>query len=146
MRTSGVQSWLQALAVILIGFGAITALAAFPPLAGPGLLLIDLVFWPIDGSQSLQAPETRLLCAISGGVLVGWGTTIWFVAIRLSGRDPALVRLITMASIGSWFVVDSFGSVAAGAYLNVLFNVGFLAAFLYPVWRWEPAATPVAER
>ncbi len=146
MQATGAQTWLKALAIVLIGFGAITAIAAFPPLAGPGLLLVDLIFWPIDASQSLAAPETRLLCAISGGVLVGWGATLWIMATRLLGKDPALVRTIVLASVGSWFIVDSIGSVAAGAPLNILFNVGFLVAFLFPVWRQLPAAAPVAER
>jgi hypothetical protein len=36
--------------------------------------------------------------------------------------------------VGCWFVVDSLMSIAAGAPLNAIFNVGFLLLFVVPVW------------
>lgn len=36
-------------------------------------------------------------------------------------------------SVGTWFVVDSSMSFAAGAPLNALLNVSFLALFCLPV-------------
>jgi len=38
-----------------------------------------------------------------------------------------------VASIVSWFAVDSAMSIAAGAWPNVILNCGFLVLFLPPV-------------
>ncbi|MEM8688380.1 MAG: hypothetical protein AAGF81_13695 [Pseudomonadota bacterium] len=128
-------------AVVLILFGILAAAGAMPALSAPTLLLLDLAFWPLDGAQSLAAPETRLLCAVGGGVLVGWGALLFLLADQIGSTDPALVRKFVIVSIGSWFVVDSLGSVAAGAPMNALFNVGFLLLFLIPVWNTERLQT-----
>ena len=62
------------------------------------------------------------------------------VSRKLYPKDPELGRSIIIASIVTWFVIDSAGSVLAGAPLNALFNVGFLLIFVLPVWtRAEPA-------
>ena len=50
-----------------------------------------------------------------------------------------LTRSLILTSIGAWFVIDSAGSILAGAPVNALFNVGFLAMFAVPLWR--PART-----
>ena len=128
-------------ALVLVLFGVMAAAAAAPALSAPTLLLLDLAFWPLDGAQSLAAPETRLLCAVGGGVLVGWGALLFLVADQVGSTDPALVRKLVLTSIGSWFVVDSLGSIAAGAFMNALFNVGFLLLFFWPVWKAQSLQT-----
>jgi hypothetical protein len=62
------------------------------------------------------------------------------VSRRLYPKDPELGRSLIIASIGTWFVIDSAGSVLAGAPLNALFNVSFLLIFVLPVWKPTPAA------
>lgn len=128
-------------AIVLVLFGIMAAAAAVPALSAPTLLLLDLAFWPLDGAQSLAAPETRLLCAISGGMLVGWGALLFLVADQIASTDAPLVCKLVLTSIGSWFVVDSLGSIAAGAPVNALFNVGFLLLFFWPVWKVESLQT-----
>lgn len=121
-------------ATLVIGSGLLIALAAWPPMAGLLTILADLIFLPVDGAQDLSAPETRLMMAISGGVLVGWGVMVWLVATRLADRDPALARTLVLVPLAAWFVVDSAGSVASGAPLNVLFNCGFVVVFAAAFW------------
>ncbi len=130
---------LKAGGIILMVFGVMVAAAAVPALSYPTLFFMDLAFWPLDGAQSLAAPETRLLCAVGGGMLVGWGALLYLVSDRLYATDPALVRKFVLISICSWFVVDSLGSLAAGAPMNAFFNIGFLLVFVLPVWRTEQA-------
>lgn len=109
------------------------ALASVPALNLPMRLLADLLIWPLDGAETLAAPETRLGFAISGGVLVGWGLMIWQLAGEPLARAPETIRAVIRSSILIWFCVDSAGSVAAGAALNVLANLMFLVLFLVPM-------------
>lgn len=131
MEIATTQTWAKAASMVVIGIGLALALAAWPPLSAPVALLADLVIWPLDGAGTLAAPETRLFAAIAGGVMVGWGVTLWNLASNVLPADLPLARSITMIGLYSWFVVDSLGSIAAGAAVNVVGNIGFVALFLY---------------
>lgn len=115
--------------------GLALALAALPALNLPVRLLADLLVWPINGAETLAAPETRLALAIGGGVMLGWGLMIWHLAAEPLERAPDAVRGIVRTSILGWFLIDSTASVAAGAALNVAANLVFLALFLVPLRR-----------
>ncbi len=140
MSNQATVTWLKAASAVVIAFGLLMAPASIPAASGPTGLLVDLVFWPVNGAEGIPSPEMRLLCAITGGLLVGWGAMIWLVATRLYPREPALARGIILTSAGAWFIVDSVGSVAAGAPLNAALNVGFLLLFVLPLWRPAEAA------
>ncbi len=131
--------WKYVGAWLFVLFGSVIALASLPATAAPTVFLADLVLWPIDGGQSFT-PESRLLSAILGGVMLGFGTTLVVLVARFYPRDPELVRTVILAGVWVWFVADSLGSLAAGAPLNALLNVGFLLAFLIP-WRHVPSTT-----
>ena len=122
---------------ITIVTGVFMAIAAIPALSGPTTDFLDLAFWPFDKAQSLDAPEARLLTAVTGGVLVGWATLTWMVATHVFSRDPLLGRKLILTSLPAWFVVDSSMSVAAGAPVNVVGNLVFLALFIGPVLGLE---------
>lgn len=127
-------AWLKTGSAVTIGFGVLIAAAAIPALQAPTGYLLDLVFLPLDGAPSTGGEAARLLSAISGGVLVGWGLMIWLLATTLYASEPMICRKIILTSIISWFVVDSAMSIASGAVLNAFFNVGFLLVFVLPVW------------
>ncbi len=127
------QKGLRFAAGVAMAFGVLTALAAWPPTAAPTVLLADLLVWPMDGAETGASHEARLLYAISGGVLAGWGWLIWSVAGDVHSRDPGLARRIIRQSVLTWFVIDCTGSVLAGAPVNVLPNLIFLALFLVPM-------------
>ena len=135
MHSDTTKTWLQVASAVVIGFGFIIALSAHPALSGITRFMVDLAFWPLDGTQTINSPEMRLILAVSGGMMMGWGALLWLVATRLYPRDPALARTMILWSIGIWFIVDNIGSVAAGAPLNVLFNVPFLLVFVLPLMR-----------
>ena len=126
--------WLRLGAGITIAFGLLIAAAAIPALSGPAALLLDLVYFPVDGLQAPDGQAARLLSAIGGGMTVGAGALLWLVATRVYPADPALGRTLIVTGVGCWFVVDSLMSIAAGAPLNAFFNVGFLLLFVVPVW------------
>jgi hypothetical protein len=82
-------------------------------------------------------PETRLLSAIGGGVMVGWGVLLWMLSTQLFPSDQRLAAKLIIASIVTWFVIDSAGSIIVGAPLNAAFNVSFLLIFCVPLWRYR---------
>jgi uncharacterized membrane protein len=120
---------------VVIGFGLLTALAAWPPLNLPTLWLVDLMFLPFDGQQNLSGLEPRILSAILGGILVGFGVLQWLVVTKLLAREPALARQMILTSMGAWFVVDCTASAIAGAPFNAVMNIPFLMLFVVPLWR-----------
>jgi hypothetical protein len=140
MSPQATANWLKGVSASVIGFGVLTVLAAYPGSAEPLRFLIDMIFWPLDGAETLSAPATQLISAVGGGVMVGWGLMLWLVSARLYPRDPDLARTIILTSVGAWFIVDSAGSIAAGAPANAVLNTGFLLAYFYLLRRQKQAA------
>ncbi|MEZ5932380.1 MAG: excinuclease ABC subunit A [Alphaproteobacteria bacterium] len=134
--------WLKVASEIVIAFGLLIVLASTSSSAFPVSFLADLIFWPVDGAQAVAAPSSHLLAAIAGGVMTGWGVLLYLLTARLYPKDPDLARLLITASIGIWFVIDSLGSIAAGAPINAVLNISFLVMFLIPLWL--PAARSTA--
>ena len=113
--------------------GLVSAAASHP--AGDGLwaLLFDILQWPVDGGQGAFSSEARVLNAVCGGILAGWGALMYWL---VSGPIPEGVqgaRGAMVASVMIWFVTDSAGSLAAGWPGNVVLNVLFLIAFIGPL-------------
>jgi hypothetical protein len=136
MPVSTAIIWLKcASAVLMIGFGLMFALAAYPATAGLATVFLDALIWPIDGAQSFGSQEARIITAIGGGITVGWGVLVWMAAGHILPENPALGRDILVKSLLAWFVVDSTASILAGVPLNAAANVLFLLVFLYPLWR-----------
>ncbi|TQV70660.1 hypothetical protein [Denitrobaculum tricleocarpae] len=135
MSREKTENWLKAASAIVIGFGLVMLLGTLPATSAPVAFLTDLIFWPVDGRQVVSAPETRLLWAISGGILTGWGLLLWQISTRLYPQDPSLARTLILSSIGIWFLADGLGSILAGAPLNAVLNIGFLLLFFVPLWR-----------
>ena len=79
--------------------------------------------------------EARLVAAILGGVMTGFGLLFWMLTDALIDDDPKLLRKLILTVLTVWFVIYSAGSVAAGAPLNVVGNVGFLAMYVLPARR-----------
>lgn len=134
------QKGLRFAAGVTMATGVALALGAIPSLNLPVRLLADLLVWPMDGTQTLAANETRLAFAIGGGVMLGWGLMIWHLAGEPMARMPDTIRPIIHASVLGWFLLDSAGSIAAGTALNVLANLAFLALFLFPLRKSRAAA------
>lgn len=145
MPVSTAIVWLKAAsAVLMIGLGLMFAIAAYPPTSGLVTIMVDLLFWPIDGAQTAAAPETRIILAIGGGITAGWGVLVWQIATHLMPSNPAMARHILMRSLLTWFVIDSTCSWLAGAPINIPANAGFLLVFLWPLWRMERYSPAIA--
>jgi hypothetical protein len=138
MRFETARIWLKMASALVVIAGLVYALAAWPPTAGLAALLNDLAIWPLDGKQSLADPEARLVAGVLGGVMMGWGTMLWLLIDRLYPRDPTTVRTVILIGLAVWFVIDSVASFVAGAPLNTVLNIVFLALFAIPLLRTAP--------
>ncbi|MFY8032728.1 MAG: hypothetical protein ACOVO5_12920, partial [Devosia sp.] len=99
--------WLGFMSLFVIAFGLLVALGAHPMTSAVTGWLTDLFFFPVDGREVLAASDARLYAAICGGVMVGWGVTLWLVVTRLLPVDPGLARSMLLSGTVCWFVVDS---------------------------------------
>ncbi len=129
------KNWLIVTAIVIGSFGPIFTLATRLPTSGPGRWTLDFLSWPVDHSQSFDAPTTRFLSALTGGFLFGWG--IMVVCLRQSVHDlaPEGVRKAVVTGLMCWFVLDSSGSIASGNTSNAGFNVAVLLLAVGPMWR-----------
>ncbi|NNF73161.1 MAG: hypothetical protein HKN02_13325 [Rhodobacteraceae bacterium] len=127
--------WLKVSAVVIGLFGPFLFLATMPGLTEPARLDLDILAWPIDGFPSYQSDEIRFLSALTGGFLLGWSVTIWFLSERVYDRAPEAARQTFLIGVCAWFVLDSAGSVTSGNPSNAAFNLLVLLVVVGPMWR-----------
>jgi hypothetical protein len=136
MRTQTFHKfWLKITAVVIGSFGPIFFLGTMLSTSEPARLTLDILSLPIDGAQSYEAATTRFLSALTGGFLLGWGVTVWFLSVWVYDKAPEGVRKSVLLGMLSWFVLDSSGSIASGNTSNVLFNLIVLFTAIGPLWR-----------
>ncbi|QLF70529.1 excinuclease ABC subunit A [Peteryoungia desertarenae] len=120
--------------IVVILIGLLVAVGAHPATALPATWLVDLAFLPFDGGQAVGDEAARLLAAIGGGVMVGWGVVMWRMTTLLVPVDPALARRLFLEGMFAWYAVDSTCSYLAGAYFNIPANTVLLAMIIVPAW------------
>lgn len=136
-------TYLKFAAILFVAFGLLSALASWPPLAGPQQFLAQMIFMDFDGSVTIATQSERLLSAILGGMIAGLGVIIWQLADKLYADNPILIGGILMKSLLTWYVIDSTASAVAGAPLNFIGNILFLALIAAPVWLSRSAAQSI---
>ena len=134
-----VVRWVEVGALVTIATGLVAAAASHPGGEGPWRVLLDLLAWPLDGEPARFAPETSAVNAVTGGVMVGWGTLMYVVARGPFARGDTTLATPMLCSVVAWFVVDSIGSLLAGVPGNVLLNVAFLVLLALPLQRTRRA-------
>lgn len=129
------KAWLKFTAIIVGSFAPVFFLGSMPASSEPARLTLDILQWPLDGVTTYDHADLHFLSALSGGFLLGWGVLIWGLSGKAYDFAPEPVRQSVLAGLLAWFVLDSAGSVLAGAPLNVLFNGFFLLLGVGPLWR-----------
>lgn len=127
--------WMKVAAVVVGSFGPVFFFGSMLDTSEFARWSLDVLDWPIDGEQSFADPTTRFLSALTGGFLFGWGVMIWCLSGKLYDAEPELVRKAVLTGLIAWFLLDSAGSVTAGAASNVFFNVLVLVTAVGPLCR-----------
>lgn len=124
--------WLIVWALGIIVFGAVLAGGAFEATEGP----VRFVYENLQGPGALSLdPAMRFTLAVMGAVSLGWGVTVLMVmlaAIPL-GEEAQPIWVGITVGLATWFIIDSFLSVATGFGLNVVPNIVLLVGYLIPV-------------
>lgn len=128
------RAWMKFTAFSVAVFGPIFSLGTVEAISEPARWSLDVLAWPIDGTQDFAASTTRFLAALTGGFLLGWGVMIWFLATWVHKVAPEPVRQAVLAGLLAWFLLDSTGSIASGFAINALFNVAVLVILVGPMW------------
>lgn len=134
-NTLSISRQLKAASLGTMLFSLMISFGSHPATDLPLRWFSDLIFWPAGDPVSELTDEARLLAAILGGVMTGFAVFVWMLTHALIEEHPLLLRKIILTVMAVWFIVDSTGSFAAGAPLNVAANVGYLAMFVLPARR-----------
>lgn len=144
MTRSASVRWLKTAAVLSAAFGLAMVLALATPLSQALGFFLDLALLPLDGGQRLEPGPASLMTAISGGLLCGFCALIYLVTEHVYSANPPLGRRLLIPALLAWYIPDSLGSLAAGAWFNVVMNSAFLALFLVPLLLARPSAAQPA--
>jgi len=133
------RRWLLVTAVIVGAFGPVFSLATLPASDEFARWTLDLLAWPLDGSQQYSDGAMRFLSALTGGFLLGWGVMILCLRQWVYDAAPEQTRRAVVCGLLAWFLLDSTGSLAAGVASNAVFNVIVLLLAVGPLW-WPARA------
>ena len=127
------KRYLKISGFLVASFGPICFLGTISETAEMARLSLDILSWPLDGRESLTDGTAKLLSALLGGFLLGYGVTIWQLS-KAYDKAPDVIRKVVVTGLCSWFILDSAGSIAGGHWSNAVWNVPILLAFVGPLW------------
>jgi len=126
-------NWLLAVTAGVVAFGLVLVLE--PSLARQGFsLLVYASPGRIDAFGQEPARYISLTHAVLGGVMVGWGTALFYITRRLLARGSRTAWNLVALSVSAWFVPDTSYSLLSGYWQNALLNTVFLVLFAIPLW------------
>ena len=105
----------MSLKTLMVWFGIVSCILVF---AGSIFSFFGFGFFP-----SSILPKEVLLSwegSIYGAVLIGWGTTLFFLGKLAFRRNDIELMKIILLGITVWLIIEALFS----AYLGVFFNVG----------------------
>jgi hypothetical protein len=134
------KAWLLVTAFVVGSFGPIFSLATQSDSDELARWTLDLLAWPVDGTQIYSDGAMRFLSALTGGFLFGWGVMILSLRYWVYDVAPEQTRCAVVAGLVAWFVLDSIGSISAGAPSNAVFNIVVLLIAVGPLWKSASSA------
>ena len=100
------------------------------------ILFLFGVLYTIWGLGILPVQKDVLLeweSALYGAIMMGWGTTLFFVGrIAIERSDSALMKAM-LYGITVWLVIEALFSARLGVWFNVGVDAGVLALFTIPL-------------
>ena len=118
--------------VVLLGLAMLLA-------AGPSAGAFDVLLFGGDGPVPDGAARDylELVLRVLGAVLVGWAVLLAWLAARLRRREPWAWRAI-VASLATWYVLDSTASLLSGFAANALVNTALALVLAVPLLGMRP--------
>jgi hypothetical protein len=117
MKPNRMRVWFSTVSVILVLFGILFA------------------FWGLGILPVHKDVLLRWESALYGAIMMGWGTTLFFVGrIAFQRNDPLLMKVL-LYGLTVWLVVEALFSVYLGVWFNVGVDIGVLAIFSIPLIR-----------
>ena len=113
--------------VALLGVGMVLA-------AGPSAAAFDALFFGGPGPVPDGAARDYLafVLRVLGAVLAGWAVLLGWLAGRLRRRDAGAWRA-TVASLATWYVLDSTASLLSGFAANAVLNTVLALVLAVPL-------------
>lgn len=125
--------WLTAVAGGVVVFGLILVVA--PALTRQGFsLLVYASPGRIDAFGVEPARYVSLSHAVLGAVMVGWGSTLFYIIRTLLADGMRLGWNLVALSVAAWFVPDTIYSLSSGFWQNAVLNAVFFGLFGIPLW------------
>lgn len=121
--------------LLAVGIGLVALLGAGMVLAaGPSAAAFDALFFDGAGPVPDGAASDYLafVLRVLGAVLVGWAVLLGWLTGRLRRRDPGAWRA-TVASLATWFVLDSTASLLSGFAANAVLNTVLALVLAVPL-------------
>lgn len=130
---SKVERQIKTASVLTIVFGLLIALGSHDATDVFVRWFSDVMFLRVGSGVEELTNTNHLADAILGGIMCGWAALMWLLADQFLVVNPRETKRVIITSMAVWFVIDSTGSIASGAWLNAIANVGFLLMFVLPL-------------
>jgi hypothetical protein len=117
MKPKRMMVWFSAVSLILVVFGILYAFL------GLGIL-------PVQKDILL-----RWESALYGAIMMGWGTTLFFVGRLAFQRNDADLMKPLLYGLTVWLVAEALFSAYLGVWFNVGVDIAVLALFSIPLIR-----------
>jgi hypothetical protein len=126
-------NWLLTVAAGVVAFGLVLVVA--PSVARQGFsLLVYAAPERIDAFGQEPARYISLAHAVLGGVMVGWGTALFYVTKTMFARGSKTAWNLITLSVVAWFIPDTSYSLLSGYWQNAVLNTVFFVLFAVPLW------------
>ncbi len=126
--------WLQVIGISLIAFGVLLSFTPFMEWT-LGSMYYDNYF-PFDKYGQLSAGDLkfqRFVYGATGGLLVSWGITIYFLAKHGIKNGLKWTWYTFLFSTVGWFIGDSYISLVTGFKVHALMNLLVLIPIVLPL-------------
>jgi len=115
MNNDKLRIWFSAVSIILILFGILYC-------------FIGLKILPVNRNVLLIWES-----AIYGAIMIGWGTTLFFVGnLAFRRKDKELMKIL-LYGIVLWLFIEAAFSFYLGVYFNVGVDIAVAVLFAYPI-------------